>query len=505
MPKTEIDYSNTIIYKITCKDESCKEVYVGHTTNFVQRKHAHKQSCTNNKNEGYNLKLYKVIRKNGGWDNWNMEIVHFCNCANSYEARKKEQEFFELLNATLNSVQPFQNSNLVTTDKPKSISSSLELLEQHKEQTHPTLQVESTPTTNSVTQNVSLDVCDFKFSSKKFECSYCHYSTSNKSKYARHIMTPKHVKKEKENNENNCKVLNVLSANNNGLLKLVFTDKGEMETLETKKGQPGSASLKCEVCKKVYNSRSGLWKHEKNCHEKLAVEPENATNKTDLLMEILKQNDEFKKIMIKQNEEFKKIMLEQNKQVLEQNQKLIDMGGVSTTNNINNTNNTMNNKFNLNFFLNETCKDAMNIQEFIDFCKVEHADFENFGKYGYVESMTRIIMRNLMELEVHRRPIHCTDAKREVLYVKDNNVWVNDFSREKLIRAIKYIAAKNVKQIPDWMDHNPDSKNTQTKLHDKYMRMVCHSMGGRDEAEDQEYYKKIIRNVSKEVVIDKWK
>ena len=478
MPKTEIDYSNTIIYKITCKDESCKEVYVGHTTNFVQRKHAHKQSCTNNKNEGYNLKLYKVIRKNGGWDNWNMEIVHFCNCANSYEARKKEQEFFELLNATLNSVQPCQTSNLVTP-------------EQHKEKTHNTsLQVESTPSINSVTQNVPLDVSDLKFSSKKFECSHCHYSTSNMSKYARHIMTPKHVKKEKENNS---------------LLKLVFTDNDQMETMETKKGQPGLANLKCEVCKKVYNSRSGLWKHEKNCHEKLVVTPENGTNKTDILIEILKQNDEFKKIMVEQNEEFKKIMLEQNKQVLEQNQKLIDMGGVSTTNNINNTNNTMNNKFNLNFFLNETCKDAMNIQEFIDFCKVEHADFENFGKYGYVESMTRIIMRNLMELEVHRRPIHCTDAKREVLYVKDNNVWVNDFSREKLIRAIKYIAAKNVKQIPGWMDQNPDSKNTQTKLHDKYMRMVCYSMGGRDEAEDQEYYKKIIRNVAKEVVIDKMK
>ena len=210
--------------------------------------------------------------------------------------------------------------------------------------------------------------------------------------------------------------------------------------------------------------------------------------------------------LMKQNEEFKKIMLEQNTKMMEL-ASTVNTNITSITNNNNGTiNNTMNNKFNLNFFLNETCKDAMNIQEFIDFCKVQHTDFENFGKYGYVESMTRIIMRNLMELEVHRRPIHCTDAKREVLYVKDNNnVWVNDFSREKLIRAIKYIAAKNVKQIPDWMDHNPDSKNTQTKLHDKYMRMVCHSMGGRDEAEDQEYYKKIIHNVAKEVIIDKMK
>jgi hypothetical protein len=163
----------------------------------------------------------------------------------------------------------------------------------------------------------------------------------------------------------------------------------------------------------------------------------------------------------------------------------------------------MNNKFNLTFFLNETCKDAMNIQEFIDYVTVQHSDFENFGKMGYVEALTRIFLRNLMELEVHRRPIHCSDLKREVLYVKDNDVWTIDVTREKLIRTIKYIANKNVKQIPGWMDKNPDSKNTQTKLHDKYMRMLCFSMGAKTEEEDQEYYKKIIRNVAKEVCIDK--
>ena len=250
------------------------------------------------------------------------------------------------------------------------------------------------------------------------------------------------------------------------------------------------------TCGKTFKTNSGLWKHRKSCENKSNIEQE----KTDSSLASMFVE------MVKQNDEFKKIMMEQTKCILEQNSKLMELANnQSITNNNNGTiNNTMN-KFNLNFFLNETCKDAMNIQEFIDYVKVQHSDFENFGKYGYVESMTRIIMRNLMELEVHRRPIHCTDAKREVLYVKDNNVWVNDFSREKLIRAIKYIAAKNVKQIPDWMDHNPDSKNTQTKLHDKYMRMVCHSMGGRDEAEDQEYYKKIIRNVAKEVVIDKMK
>jgi GIY-YIG catalytic domain len=106
MPKVVIDYSNTIIYKITCKDPNIKDVYVGHTTNFVQRKHAHKNSCSNENSSNYNCKLYQAIRNNGGWNNWNMEIVNFFNCNDHYEARKKEQEYFELLNATLNSIEP---------------------------------------------------------------------------------------------------------------------------------------------------------------------------------------------------------------------------------------------------------------------------------------------------------------------------------------------------------------------------------------------------------------
>jgi hypothetical protein len=230
-----------------------------------------------------------------------------------------------------------------------------------------------------------------------------------------------------------------------------------------------------------------LWNHKKTC---LHVDSEENNDEKDgkeednislaqMFMELMKQNKEL------------------------QNQ-LFDLAKEkSSVTNMNNCNNTMNNKFNLTFFLNETCKDAMNIQEFIDYVTVQHSDFENFGKLGYVEALTRIFLRNLMELEVHRRPIHCSDSKREVLYVKDNDVWTIDVTREKLIRTIKYIANKNVKQIPGWMDKNPDSKNTQTKLHDKYMRMLCFSMGAKTEEEDQEYYKKIIHNVAKEVCIDK--
>jgi predicted GIY-YIG superfamily endonuclease len=104
MPKADTDYSNTIIYKITCKDDSINEVYIGHTTNFLQRQYDHKQCCKNNQ-----CKLYTTIRNNGGWDNWTMEIINCFNCKDHYEARQKEQEYYELLHATLNSIQPMPN------------------------------------------------------------------------------------------------------------------------------------------------------------------------------------------------------------------------------------------------------------------------------------------------------------------------------------------------------------------------------------------------------------
>jgi hypothetical protein len=168
MTKIEIDYSNTIIYKITCKDPNILDVYVGHTTNFVQRKHAHKQSCINNKSSNHKCKLYEVIRNNGGWINWDMEIIHFCNCADHYEARKKEQEYFELLKATLNSLEPF----------PK-------------------------PKVKMATAKIIKDANSIK--DAQYCCTTCDFTCSKKSNYETHLLTLKHnnetiMKHETDNN-----------------------------------------------------------------------------------------------------------------------------------------------------------------------------------------------------------------------------------------------------------------------------------------------------------------
>jgi len=159
MPKAEIDYSNTIIYKITCKDPSNTDVYIGHTINFVQRKHAHKQSCNNKKSPNHDCKLYKVIRENGGWENWTMDIVNFFNCQGHYEAREKEQEYFTLLNATLNSIEPIPKL------KEKYI----------------------------VTEYNPIQTPSYKNSKKIFYCENCDYKCCNKFDFNKHLGTRKHL------------------------------------------------------------------------------------------------------------------------------------------------------------------------------------------------------------------------------------------------------------------------------------------------------------------------
>jgi hypothetical protein len=423
MPKIEIDYSNTIIYKITCKDSNIKDVYVGHTTNFVQRKHAHKQSCINEKSTNYNCKLYQVIRNNGGWNNWTMEIVTFFNCNDHYEARKKEQEYFETLHATLNSIEPMP--------KPK--------LKQE------------------IIQNK-------KIINGCYNCVICHYHTSRKSQYERHITTVKH-----QNNENASKML-------------VQASKKVQKTFI------------CNNCGNEYKHDSSYYKHKKKCEIKqpenitmnVEEEPpvENNQYSTDLIMELLKQNQEFKELI-----------LEQNKQMLEMSKDR------NVTNNNNITQN--NNKFNLNVFLNETCKDALNLSDFLESLILTLTDFENFGPLGYCGGISNILVKGLNKLDISKRPIHCSDLKREVIHVKNNNTWHKDDDKEQMIKAIKAIEHKNVKQMSLWAKANPEYKDPNHKKSDLYTKLIDQSLCDTDKEKAMKNYNKIIRTIAKEILVDK--
>lgn len=193
---------------------------------------------------------------------------------------------------------------------------------------------------------------------------------------------------------------------------------------------------------------------------------------------------------VQENREFQKQMFEMIKDNL----------GTHHINSHNKTNN-----FNLQFFLNETCKDAMNITEFIDYVRVKLEDFERFGEIGYSRALGDIIVRNLNELEVHQRPIHCSDLKREVLYIKHDGVWHNDLARDFMKKSIMYIAHKNIKQIPLWLEANPESQDHHSKTFERYNKMFRASLGAENDEEQDAFLKKITSIVAKEVVIDKKK
>ena len=169
----------------------------------------------------------------------------------------------------------------------------------------------------------------------------------------------------------------------------------------------------------------------------------------------------------------------------------------------NTTNNTTNNKFNLQIFLNEKCKDAFNITDFISNINVGFKDFENFGRLGYVGSINNILIRELKEIDVYKRPIHCSDLKREVIHVKDNDTWVKDDDKKHMKRAIKLIEHKNIKLVPGWLKANPKADDISTKKHEEYMKILNNSMGEMKDEDNERNYEKIIRNVSKEILIDK--
>ena len=258
-------------------------------------------------------------------------------------------------------------------------------------------------------------------------------------------------------------------------------------------------------CGKKYLYESGLSKHKKICQnvnkqfEKEQNNNENISNleivnsdfklTTDVVLELIKSNQEFQKDMMSaMTEGFKKMITN------------------TTINNINNIGNinTTNNTFNLHLFLNEKCKDALNVNEFIENVQLGLDDLEYTGREGYVKGLTNVFYKNLKELDMYHRPFHCTDIKREVIYIKDENKWEkDDEEKAKLTNLIKNVANKNFKQIKDWVKENPKCMNVDSKQNDTYLQIISNSMSGSTTEESEANFKNVIKNISKEITIDK--
>ena len=254
----------------------------------------------------------------------------------------------------------------------------------------------------------------------------------------------------------------------------------------------------CE-CDKKFVTKSGLWKHKQTCSDINILSP---------LYDIEKDTDDMKMLtnlvleVVKQNQE----LMIQNNETQKQNQELTNKLFEICKNGTNNTminNNSHNKTFNLQIFLNEECKDAMNIMDFVDSLKLQLSDLENVGKLGFVEGISSIIVKNLKALDVHKRPVHCSDSKREVMYIKDEDKWERENDeRLKLRRAIKHIAHKNSKLIPQFKDKYPDCGKSDSQYSDQYNKLVIEAMGGSGN-EDINNENKIIKKIAKEVTIDK--
>jgi hypothetical protein len=254
---------------------------------------------------------------------------------------------------------------------------------------------------------------------------------------------------------------------------------------------------KCDICDKQYNSRVGLWYHHKKCASQntTIVEEENK-----IYENVIKNMHQLVLDVVKSNNEVQKQSMELQKQLIEVCKNIQP----STNNTINTIHNNSHNKtFNLNLFLNETCKDAMNISDFVESIKLQISDLENVGKVGYIEGISNIIIKNLQALDVEKRPVHCTDQKREVMYVKDENIWEKeDESNNKLRKAIRMIAHKNICMLKEFRVKYPDCEEYNSNKNSQYNKIVIEAMGGKGD-DDFEKNSKIIKKIAKVVGIEK--
>jgi uncharacterized C2H2 Zn-finger protein len=305
-----------------------------------------------------------------------------------------------------------------------------------------------------------------------FSCEICDYITSNKKDYNKHISTQKHI-------------------------------RNQSATFSNQEATKKTHQHICSNCNKIYQDKSGLWRHKKTCFIPLDDDTQNDNNIDN--NKINESDDISTKELIlmifKQNTELQKALIESSKQ-----NGITNNNNNNTNNNTTNTNshNQTNNSFNLQFFLNETCKNAMNMTDFIESIKLQLSDLISVGELGYIEGISNIIVKNLNALDVTERPVHCTDKKRETFYIKDENKWEKDEDdKKKLRKVIKNIAHKNERLLPEFKKKYPDYNDSDSIHSDQYSKIVVESYGvvGDNTSEKED---KIIRNISKATTIDKY-
>jgi len=324
-----------------------------------------------------------------------------------------------------------------------------------------------------------------------FRCDVCNFITLNKKDYTRHLQTVKHLKKTNTNEQNDA-------------------DDFVVNNIQFHK---------CEGCNATYKHKSGLSRHLRCCvkYDQFSKEhniiPSNETmdvmdvfnNLKQIMIEFVKSNND----VVKSNSELAKNtteLIKTNQEVIAHqqatNDKLLELcintSAASVTNN-NIYNHKGDNHYSVNFFLNEKCKDAMNITDFVNSIELSREDMENVGRNGYVKGISNIFIDNLKNTDVHKRPIHCSDRKREVLYVKEQDKWEREgVNSDKLINAVKKVEHKNLVILNEWAKQHPECENSYTRANETYMKFSKNVQDGEDEN-----ILKVIKNIAKQTVIDR--
>ena len=309
----------------------------------------------------------------------------------------------------------------------------------------------------------------------KFECDICDYNTCNKKDYSKHISTPKQIK-----------MTNMVTCGDINPLPLVC------------------------MCGNTYKYRQGLSRHKKTCTDiinntivDILPQPKQPdqplkTSSEDMQMTLILE-------LVKQNQEFKDLLIQQSNQMMEQNKTMIEVAKNSNTNNNNTIHTNSHNKtFNLQVFLNETCKDAMNMKDFIKSLELSMTELERMGEVGFAEGMSKLFVDRLNILDITKRPIHCSDVKREIIHIKDDNKWERDNANlDRLRKIIKQLTHKNILRVDDWKKANPGCTEYNSRKNDQYLRINMEAIGPVDEADEKRDFGKIIRRVAESTAIDK--
>jgi len=318
--------------------------------------------------------------------------------------------------------------------------------------------------------------------SDKFYCELCRFRCGKLTEWSRHIATRKHLEPQKTPNAKQhfvCETCDVSCCKLSNWNRHILS----------KKHMEGAKKLQtifaCKKCKKEYKSKGSVTRHEIKCESQFIT----------IIDRLLNENVELRSFIVEQTNTIETIMTK-NTENLNKTLELYKPIHTSTT--INQTTNN-NQKFNINVFLNETCKDAINFSDFIKNIQISYEDLENNAQLGFVNGISKIFIDNLKQIGINERPIHCTDVKRETIYIKDENVWTKQPDDDKLQKAIQTVSYRSMGKLAEWKQENPDYKDCNSKFSQKCLDIHRHTLAGSDR---EVYYPKVIHVLARETIIE---